>query len=385
MRIIHCADIHLDAKMTANLPVEKAKERRLEILGTFRRMVEFAAASQVDAILIAGDLCDKKSCSLTVGNTVLALMEEHPQIQFFYLKGNHDADPIFRGKEKEMSNLFLFSSDRWSSYRLGDTNICITGTEPISQGAGIPGMVMQSQAGLFDELDLDASAYNILMLHGQITEQYGSAQPSRKGKSVDIPLKSLRNRGIDYLALGHVHKQMNGRLDGRGVWCYPGCLEGRGFDECGEHGFLLLDIDPETHKTEIAMIPMACRRLYELSVDISICKNIHEILRAIEKRLDEENRDSRDLVKIILTGETDLIHEIMTEYLEKQLEHLFYFVKVENEARIKVDYRTYLTDPSLKGAFVRQVMQETDLDEEDRTAVIRMGIRLLTGVDGFED
>ena len=31
MKIIHCADIHLDSKMSANLTKEKARERKTEL------------------------------------------------------------------------------------------------------------------------------------------------------------------------------------------------------------------------------------------------------------------------------------------------------------------------------------------------------------------
>ena len=48
MKILHCADVHLDSKMTANLEKDKAKERKLEILDTFLRMVDFAETNGVD-------------------------------------------------------------------------------------------------------------------------------------------------------------------------------------------------------------------------------------------------------------------------------------------------------------------------------------------------
>lgn len=51
----------------------------------------------------------------------------------------------------------------------------------------------------------------------------------------------LRGRGIDYLALGHVHSFRQEKLDEQGIWCYSGCLEGRGFDECGTKGYVMLE------------------------------------------------------------------------------------------------------------------------------------------------
>ena len=42
MRFIHCADLHLDSKMTSNLSREQAKERKMEILRTYSRMIDYA-------------------------------------------------------------------------------------------------------------------------------------------------------------------------------------------------------------------------------------------------------------------------------------------------------------------------------------------------------
>ena len=44
MKIIHCADLHLDSQMTANLTKEQARERKREIIRTFTRMVDRGAS-----------------------------------------------------------------------------------------------------------------------------------------------------------------------------------------------------------------------------------------------------------------------------------------------------------------------------------------------------
>ena len=58
MRIIHCADIHLDSQMTSYLDSGMARKRRKEIFNTFCSMLDFAQENRVDAIIIAGDLFD---------------------------------------------------------------------------------------------------------------------------------------------------------------------------------------------------------------------------------------------------------------------------------------------------------------------------------------
>ena len=58
MKLIHCADLHLDSRMESGLPPEKARERRMELLHTFTKMVDMAAEDGVEAILLCGDLFD---------------------------------------------------------------------------------------------------------------------------------------------------------------------------------------------------------------------------------------------------------------------------------------------------------------------------------------
>ena len=61
MKIIHCADLHLDSQMTANLTKEQARERKREIIRTFTRMVEYAEKTGVRLIMISGDLFDTRN------------------------------------------------------------------------------------------------------------------------------------------------------------------------------------------------------------------------------------------------------------------------------------------------------------------------------------
>ena len=71
MKIIHCADLHLDSKMESNLDREAAGMRRDELLDTFERMVAYAAEQNVRVILIAGDLFDKPNVRKTAKTRVI--------------------------------------------------------------------------------------------------------------------------------------------------------------------------------------------------------------------------------------------------------------------------------------------------------------------------
>lgn len=358
MKLIHCADLHLDSKLNANLDRERAKERKSELLHTFERMVQYAARNNVAAVLIAGDLFDAKNISATTRNTVLHAILSNPGISFYYLKGNHDGDGFLADLDEVPANLRLFGT-AWTSYREG--NVVISGMELTRETAG----------SAYHSLVLDAKEFNIVMLHGQETEQNAG------DRTEIITLKALRNKGIDYLALGHVHAYKKEALDARGIYCYCGCLEGRGFDECGEHGFVVIDIDEETGRYTHTFVPFAQRRLYEIPVDVTGCMTTVEMAVQAEGALQEAGCGGESLVKIVLVGELDVECEKDMAYLLSRFKPQFYFVKIDDKTTLRVEEEDYRLDASLKGEFVRLVMGDPGLSEADKKAIIRCGLQAI--------
>lgn len=359
MKIIHCGDLHLDSKMTSNLSKEQARERKMEILRTFTRMVDYAKKNGVRAIMIAGDLFDTHNISATARNLVKDTIAQTPEIDFYYLRGNHDEDNFLSRLDETPSNLKLFE-DKWTSYSYG--NICITGIELGESNKGV----------VYNSLVLDNDVFNIVLLHGQLTEY------ANKNDAECISLNDLKNRNIDYLALGHYHEYQDGSLDARGAYCYCGCLEGRGFDECGDKGFVLVEIDEYTRHATYEFIPFAYRTLYTIPVDVSGVMTTQETAQRIEKVITDNDYSSRSMVKIVLCGEVDVDCEINCDFLQDMFQNYFYFEKVYDETKLLIKYSDYEKDVSLKGEFIRMVL-DSDLEEEKKSEVIRCGIQALIG------
>lgn len=370
MKIIHCADLHLDSPMTSNLDRQKAAERKNELLGTFTAMTEYAESEGVRAVIIAGDLFDRNRVSASARNIVYGVMAAHPEVLFFYLRGNHDLKGGAADQRGLPPNLKLFGTE-WTSYELwegmdGEGRITITGKEfPDTTGPEHRG----EQA--FADLMPDPQSLNIVVLHGLLTGYGSDSRPE------EIDIRQLSSRNIDYLALGHLHTYSRGMLPPGGIYCYPGCLEGRGFDETGEHGFVLLDINTRTRRIEDTFVPFAKRRLWGIGVDISGCMTTMDISERIGSVLRGSPCRQSDLVKIILRGEVDVECEKNTEYLEQQLRDSFYDVRVSDESRLAVDYSEYALEISLKGELVRLVQDESDLTEEEKTEIIRCALQAL--------
>ena len=357
MRMIHCADLHLDSAMTTHLDRDKANERKQELLNAFIKMVEFAAANRVEVILIAGDMFDTKDVQRTTKNTVIYQIQKHPEIRFYYLKGNHDGDNFIDELIEIPDNLYLFD-DQWKSYKEGK-NIRIYGVEQTGYNPYI-----------YQEFQANKNEINIVMLHGQDTETGGDSPE-------DINIRALENKGIDYLALGHIHTYREGQLDGRGRYCYPGCLCGRGFDECGPHGFVCINIDEERHIVQSKFLPIDSRNLYQVYVDVTGCNTTIEMIDLISEKLRAYSPAS--LIKIVLTGNLDVECEKNLEYIQKTFESEFYYVTVSDKTALSVDIDKFAMDISLRGEFVRQVRQREDLSDEDKSIVIRYGLQILDG------
>lgn len=346
--------------MTSNLSKEQAKERKNEILRTFVHMVDYAHGNGVSVILIAGDMFDTRNISAMVRNTVKDTIASHPNIQFLYLKGNHDTDNFLSKMENIPKNLKLFT-DEWSTYGFLGGKVNVAGIE----------LDKDNQALAYNSLVLPADSYNIVMLHGQT-----GAYQNKKAES--ISLSNLKNKNIDYLALGHVHNYFADRLDARGIYCYCGCLEGRGFDECGTKGFIVLDIDETTLKATSKFVSCAARTLYTLNVDVSGVLTTNETAKRIEEEINKNHYVSGSMVKIVLCGRIDVEAEINIEYLEELFADYYYLLRIEDKTMVRVNYSDYEKDESLKGEFIRMVMA-SDLDEAKKSDVIRCGIMVLAG------
>lgn len=358
MKIIHCADLHIDSKLRTNFSKEQAKIRREELLRTYERMISFAVEKQVDAIILAGDLFDKSNVGKRARTRVMEQIVLNPQIDFLYLRGNHDGVDILEGIETKPDNLKMFGEKDWISYQYGD--VVISGIE----------INKDNYKSIYGKLILDKSQLNIVVLHGQ-TSDYGSDVAD------NINLSLLKNHYIDYLALGHIHQYKKGKLDDRGMWCYSGCLEGRGFDECGEKGFVLLDI--ENGKITDEFIPFATRNFHEIKVDISGIDGMFMTNDILERMREEsEHIPQKDLVKFILTGNVDLEDEVDFTRIKMEFEEKFYFTKVYDCTLAKPDYSVYAGDKSLKGEFVR-LLQEEDIEEKTKNKILEIGLKALRG------
>lgn len=352
MKLIHCADIHLDSPMLTHMSAAQASMRNAQIIDSFLRLTDYAAVNGVRAVIIAGDLFDGERVRGRTVDEILAAMERTPEVDYLYLPGNHDGAARAFSDRTLPENLRQFGRE-WTTFQY--ENVAVSGVQ----------LCRENGEAIYEAVPHAAGRVNIAVLHGQIGTVSGEDA---------VNLSLLKYKGIDYLALGHIHSYTLERLDDRGIYCYCGCLEGRGFDECGDKGFVLLDV--EDGKVTPAFVPFASRRLHRVPVDITGLTKSAQIAQAMKQAA--QTISAGDMVEFLLTGSSEPEADLSLIYLRELMKSSFYFVKVKDETTCSLDPNQYKNDVSLKGAFIRLVLAGQE-DDNDKAAMIRAGLQALAG------
>lgn len=193
----------------------------------------------------------------------------------------------------------------------------------------------------------------------------------RPGDYGPISEEDIAASGLDYLALGHVHQYSGLRRAGETFWAYPGCPEGRGFDELGEKGVLWLEV--EKGRTEAEFVPL-CRRRYQiLSVDLTgQADPAAAVLAALPPQTGE------DIYRLLLTGERGLEGLDLGE-LERELSPRFWGLTLRDHTRAARALWERKGEDTLTGLFLREMEGRCQAEPENEAVqlAVRFGLAAL--------
>ena len=251
LRILHSADLHLDSPFEG-LTRGKAAIRRAEQRQLRTRRAELARTENVDLVLLAGDLLDSESTYLETGEELLRSLQGMG-VPVFIAPGNHDhlshRSPYMRLKLP--GNVHVFTGNEITCVELPELGARVYGaafTDTKSR-ALLSGFTAERTGGIF----------NILCLHGEV---------GAPGSPYDtITAEDLAASGMDYAALGHIHKASGLMQAGGTYYSWPGCPEGRGFDEIGEKTVSIVELSDGGCTLE--EVSFAARRYEVLTADVT--------------------------------------------------------------------------------------------------------------------
>lgn len=352
VKILHCADVHIGAAVSFLGSV--SAKRRAETLLTFEKILNTAQTEGVDIVLIAGDLFDSNRIESELADRVFNAIGAISPIPVMIAAGNHDpltADsPYLTHKLPE--NLHIFGGE--------DSMIAFEKLGVRVYGRSFTGVYMRGSAE-FSLTPPDDDNINIMLLHGDTA---GDINSDYNG----ITSGFIASSGMDYIALGHIHKRGDVLSYGGTHYAYPGCPEGQGFDELGEKGVYIGSVSKGT--CELEFVPV-CRRMHiELSVDVSDCSPT-ETAQRISAKLRELEDYAEHLYKILLTGAVAEGTSIPTEEIAGRISDEVYFAKVKDRTTVKADLEALSRESTLKGIFVRKMLEkrESAADPEERALI----------------
>ena len=355
MKFIHCSDIHLDSKI-GELSAEKRKRRKEEILSTFEKLCAYASDNDITAVIIAGDMFDEEKITTKTLGRVLGAINRANKVDFLYLPGNHESNGFLSHREEFPFNLKFFGEE-WNTFSYGEVEI-----------SGIVLSELNSKT-VYDNLQLNENKINLVTMHGAVA----GYKTSEDAENISLPL--LKNKNVDYLALGHYHSFSSGEIDERGKYAYSGCLDGRGFDETGEKGFVLINVNDK--KLDFEFVPFYSRQLHTLEVSVDEEKDFfslrEKVLNAVSGKIQPTS-----LIKVVLKGERCPEMDTDVEALSYKLNEIFFFAKVYDKTTLKINLEDYKEDKSVRGEFVRLVLN-SDLPKDKKDAVLLKGLSSLRG------
>jgi len=353
LKLIHGADFHLDSPFSGLSP-DQAIRRRSEQRELLIRLSRLAQERQADLVLLAGDLFDGER---VFQETAQALAQQLGAIPCPVLiaPGNHD---FYSGRSPYATlswpeNVHIFTQDKIEAASLPGLDCTVYGaafTAPRQDGTPLDGFHAQGE-GL-----------RLMVLHGQV---------GGSGAYGPIPPEAVRESGLHYLALGHVHQCSGLNREGDVFWACPGCPEGRGFDELGDKGVLYVEADREGCTAQF--VPLAKRRYQICDIDIT---GAEHLLETVESQLPPDTQE--DVYRLRLTGERGF-ERLDLEGLRRKLAPRFYGLQLRDRTRLARDLWARLEEDSLTGLFLQEMdrRKRHDPDNELLELAVRFGLAAL--------
>jgi len=258
-RFIHAADLHLDTPFqgVARPAPGVARALREASLEAWERLVDLALERRVLFVLLAGDIHDGAERGLRAQIRFLAGVRrlDEAGIRTFVVHGNHD--PL----------------DGWSAVTGWPAGVTVFGAQRVesvpvelhgAQVAVVHG-ISYARREVRENLALRFSRAGGPGLHiGLLHANVGSS--AEHAAYAPCTLGDLAASGMDYWALGHIHRRA--ALDTAMPAVYPGCPQARRVRETGDTSVTLVRVGA-SGSVEISEIPTGALRMEDVEADIS--------------------------------------------------------------------------------------------------------------------
>ena len=366
MKILHTADVHLDAPY--RFLGTSGEAQRQQVRNTFEHVCRLAVEDNYDLMLISGDLFDSNVVSESTGDWVASRLRE-VAIPICICPGNHDcldARSVYRNARiKWPSNARLFNDPEQQTLSLPELGITIHARPNTSARSADSPLAQMKRTG--------ATRWEIAMAHG-------SAVIPGKVENADFPMgpKDIESTGLDYIALGHWHS-WGDYSAGKVKAVYPGSPERIEFAD-GLGTVASVTLSPEGAAVE--KLEIGARRMEEAAVSVAGMRAVDDLRRQI---LSLANPNLA--LRATLTGLSDISLQVDLAALETELAPGFFFLQIRDSSHpsLKDIPDDLFPERLVIGKYVRLMAERIELARDDPETValledaLRVGVAALQG------
>ena len=356
VRIVHTADLHLDSAFSS-LPPEQASARRRLQRAVLYKIAETVRAERADVLLMSGDIFDS---SFTYKETDEAFLDALGSIDahVFIAPGNHDP---FDGqgaysKLALPENVHVFATESITYVDLPELNCRVWGA----------GFMAPECRSLLDGFAPEQNGMiQIMALHAD----------TEGGVYDPISRRQIAASGLDYLALGHIHAFSGICREGGTFYAYPGCPEGRGFDELGQKGVIAGTVDRGS--CALRFVPLDGVRYDILKVDVTGADPYTCAVNAMA------GRSRMGFYRLELTGQT--AQKPDTAAIERALSGEYMGMSVYDSTRVYADMWQLAGEDSLKGEFLSIMKGRLETAEPSQREQIALAVQFaIAAMDNYD-
>lgn len=355
MKFVHIADMHFDAPFTTLGKFDLGNKRRLEQREIFKKVIDYISTNKINYLFICGDLYEHEYVKQSTIEYINNLFKEIPNTKIYIVPGNHDpkVKDSYYNKFNWNKNVIIFGEDV-TKISEGEADI---------YGFGFNNFYMQHSK--LDEIKIEnQNKINILLTHGAI-----DASSKEDMQYNPMPKRELKALGFDYIGLGHIHKPSYKDEQNQTI-IYPGSLISLGFDELGNHGMIIGEIN-ENKKLEIDFVKVDNKEFIEEEIDVTNMTSQEELIQI----LNERNYEKDKYYKIILIGKRSF--EITPSEILKNIQNQI-IIKIKDNTILKVDLQELANQNNLKGIFVKNMLEKVNEENyEDIIRAIEIGLEAM--------
>lgn len=266
MKILHFADAHIDmANYGRHDPQTGLPLRVLDFLKSLDTIVDTAISEKVDMVIFAGDAYKDRSPAPTFqrewGRRIIRLSQAG--IPTFLLVGNHDMSPaagrahaVQEFDTLQIPHVRVLQKPQYLSADEVGLPVQIIAMPYISRSGLMAALEISGvdRAEVYSEIEqrltdlikdwlenADSDVPIILTAHASVQgASYGSERTVMLGSDFVLPASLVKDKRLDYVALGHIHKPQNLNEGAHPPVIYPGSIERVDFGEAKDDKFFVI-------------------------------------------------------------------------------------------------------------------------------------------------